>query len=300
MPEVRIAAIGDNVVDCYPALGTMFPGGNTVNVAVFSARFGAESSYLGQVAPDAAGAAIERALREEGVDTSGLRRAPGKTAFCLIGHHDVGDRVFLSSDLGVSRFQPTAEDLRRIGNTDAVHVGASGGLDQWIPDFAGRTRVSYDFSVSASPERVRLLGSSCYLASYSGGGLDDREFEDLLALSESSGSRWSLVTRGTRGAVLSSGLRRWTVPAHPMGRAVDTLGAGDTFCARVLVGLLQQEDPVHVLRDAAAAAAQTCTAFGAFGHGEPLATDIGALTRYHPSALPGSRPSPPSNQGAPL
>ena len=277
--SVRIVTIGDNVVDCYPALGTMFPGGNTVNVAAFAARFGAASSYLGQVAHDAAGDAIERALREEGVDTGGLRRAPGTTASCLIGHDDGGDRVFLSSDLGVSRFQPSVEDLRRIEDDDAVHVGASSGLDQWIPDFAARTRVSYDFSVSATPERVRLLGSSCYLASYSGGGLDDREFEDLVALAEASGSRWSLLTRGTRGAVLSSGLRRWTVPAHPTDEAVDTLGAGDTFCARVLVGLLRQEDPARLLRDAAAAAAQTCTAFGAFGHGEPLAAGIGAPTR---------------------
>ena len=279
MNRVSIAAIGDNVVDCYPALGTMFPGGNTVNVAVFAARCGADSSYLGQVGADAPGDAIARALRAEGVDTRGLRRSPGKTAFCLIGHDADGDRVFLSSDPGVSRFDPTEEDLRRIGDTDAVHVGASSGLDQWIPDLAARTRVSYDFSVSATPERVRLLGSSCYLASYSGGGLDDRQFEDLVGLGESSGSRWTLVTRGTRGALLSSGPRRWAVPAHPMDRAVDTLGAGDTFCARVLVGLLRQEDPAHVLRDAAAAAAQTCTAFGAFGHGEPLAVDIGAPTR---------------------
>ena len=276
---IRITAIGDNVVDCYPGLGRMFPGGNTVNVAAFAARFGASSAYVGQIGPDAAGDAIARALEREGVDTRGLRRAPGKTAFCLIGHDAEGDRVFLASDLGVSRFEPTSVDVERIGTVDAVHVGASSGLDAWIPAFAARTRVSYDFSLSASPERLRLLGGSCYLASSSGGSLDDRGFEDLVAASESSGAAWSLVTRGTRGAVLSNGLRRWTVPAHPAEQAVDTLGAGDTFCARVLVGLLRQEDPFHLLDEAAAAAAQTCTAFGAFGHGEPLAADIGTLTR---------------------
>ena len=75
MLQPRIATAGDNVVDCYPELGTMFPGGNTLNVSVFAARFGASSAYLGQIAADAAGDAISTALQDEGVDTSGLRRA---------------------------------------------------------------------------------------------------------------------------------------------------------------------------------------------------------------------------------
>src|SRR5258705_12173939 len=99
-----IVAVGDNVVDCYPGLGRMFPGGNCVNVAVFARRAGARTAYVGAVAPDEAGGAIRGALAAEGVATDRLRILPGRTAHCVIGHQE-GDRVFLSFDLGVSMFR---------------------------------------------------------------------------------------------------------------------------------------------------------------------------------------------------
>lgn len=280
MRAPRIAAAGDNVVDCYPELGTMFPGGNTLNVSVFASRFGANSAYLGQVAPDDAGKAIANALREEGVETPGLRFATGRTAFCVIGHDPDGDRVFLSSDLGVSRFAPSAEDFSWLETFDAVHIGATSGLDKHVPAFAAATRLSYDFSTHTSPEHIRNIGPSCYLSVLSAGSLDDYEFEALLARSEASGSTWSLVTRGTKGAVLSrGGIQRWSSGAHPAKGVIDTLGAGDTFCARVLVGLLRQEDPDFSLSQAAIAAAHTCTTFGAFGHGAPITPEIAVPIR---------------------
>jgi fructoselysine 6-kinase len=279
MTQPHIAAAGDNVVDCYREMDTMFPGGNTLNVSVFAARFGASSAYLGQIAADAAGDAISAALHDEGVDTSGLRRVPGSTAHCVIAHDAHGDRVFVSSDLGVSVFTPSSEDLARLKGFDAIHVGASSQLDPWIPAFAAETRLSYDFGTRHNAEHIRHVGRLCYLIVLSGGGLDDAAFESLLEQGEGSGATWTLVTRGTEGAVLSKGGRcRWKSRAHRADGVIDTLGAGDTFCARVLVGLLRDESPSQFLAEAATAAAQTCTQFGAFGHGVPIASGIGAST----------------------
>jgi fructoselysine 6-kinase len=274
MAQPRIVTAGDNVVDCYPELGTMFPGGNTLNVSVFAARFGASAAYLGQIAADAAGEAITAALQDEGVDTSGLRRAPGSTAHCVIGHDARGDRVFVSSDLGVSVFAPSSEDLARLKAADAIHVGASSQLDPWIPAFAAETRLSYDFGTRHNPEHIQRIGRSCFLIVLSGGGLDEAAFESLLEQGEGSGATWTLVTRGPEGALLSNGKRRWKSQAHRADGAIDTLGAGDTFCARVLLGLLRNEHPRQFLPEAAIAAAQTCTQFGAFGHGVPIASEI--------------------------
>jgi len=278
MRRPRIVTAGDNVVDCYPELGTMFPGGNTLNVSVFAARFGASAAYLGQIAADTAGAAITAALQDEGVDTSGLRRVPGSTAHCVIGHDAQGDRVFISSDLGVSVFTPSQEDLARLKAVDAIHVGASSQLDPWIPAFAEQTRLSYDFGTRHDPEHIRRVGCVSFLIVLSGGGLDDAAFESLLTQGEASGATWTLVTRGTEGAVLSNGRRRWTSQAHRADGIVDTLGAGDTFCTRVLIGLLRNENPDQFLPEAAIAAAHTCTQFGAFGHGVPIASEIRATS----------------------
>jgi fructoselysine 6-kinase len=71
-------------------------------------------------------------------------------------------------------------------------------------------------------------------------------------------------------------------------RIVDTLGAGDTFIARTLVGLLRQESPDDLLAAAAVAAARTCGQVGGIGH--PAAIDIDesqALSLDEIYALPG-------------
>jgi fructoselysine 6-kinase len=70
----------------------------------------------------------------------------------------------------------------------------------------------------------------------------------------------------------------WNSRAHPAETVVDTLGAGQTLCARVLVGLLRQKirtfsSPAQLQRP------QTCTRFGAFVHGEAIGPGIAATTR---------------------
>ena len=49
--KIRIAAAGDNCVDVYSD-GNVYPGGNPVNVAVYVARLGGESAYIGAVGTD--------------------------------------------------------------------------------------------------------------------------------------------------------------------------------------------------------------------------------------------------------
>ncbi len=57
-------------------------------------------------------------LDTEGVDASRLRVLEGQTAHCVIGHVG-GDRRFVSYDLGVSRFEPSRDDLDFIARHDA-------------------------------------------------------------------------------------------------------------------------------------------------------------------------------------
>ena len=130
---VKIAAMGDNVVDCYASRGQMFPGGNCLNLAVHVSRFGAQSAYIGAIGNDPAGDLIYEALRAERVDVSRLRRLDGPTAYCLIGHQGA-ERIFLSFELGVSMFTPSAEDFSFLRRFSAVHIGQSSGLDAYVED----------------------------------------------------------------------------------------------------------------------------------------------------------------------
>ena len=242
---VKIVAIGDNVVDCYAAHGEMYPGGNCLNVSVYARRFGAASAYVGAIGPDAAGRAITHALALEGVDISHLHVLDGATAYCVIGHRGA-ERLFLTWDLGVSLFTPSADDIAFLAGASAAHVGQSSKLDDHVDAIAAAAPLSYDFSIRRESEHRRRIGPLCFLASVSGGDLSEREVaaieDELLDM----GAQWVLVTRGRLGARLSSRDGSYAVAATSV-EAIDTLGAGDTFIARTLVGLLSRSTPTRCL-----------------------------------------------------
>jgi fructoselysine 6-kinase len=258
----------------------MYPGGNCYNVAVYARRFDTHSAYVGAMADDAAGRLMRGALEQEGVEISRLRTVDGLTAYCIIDHHD-GDRVFLSNDFGVSHFTPDAQDIEYLRGFDAAHVSGTCGMDAWLKPFASSTALSYDFSVKRDAEHIRHVAPLCWLASLSAGDLDREQAAELAAMVKAAGARWVLVTRGSAGAILLGDEGLTEVSARPV-EAIDTLGAGDTFITRTLVGLLRQETPAQILAAAADAAAQTCTYFGAVGHGMPIDLPVPA-DRLHPA-----------------
>ncbi|MFM2281194.1 MAG: hypothetical protein RLZZ444_3425, partial [Pseudomonadota bacterium] len=148
------------------------------------------------------------------------------------------------------------------------------------------TRLSYDFSNKYSVEKISRIAPLCYLASLSARD-DDREHAlELMRRVLACGAKWCLVTRGSQGAILGNGTDVFEVAAERVD-VVDTLGAGDTFIARTLFGLLKGEAPATLLAAAALEAARTCSYYGAFGHGVPidLAIDVAAIRAAHPDLL---------------
>ncbi|MEU2081219.1 PfkB family carbohydrate kinase [Streptomyces albus] len=264
----RVLGIGDNVVDRYPDLGLMFPGGNAVNVAVHARRAGADAAYWGVTGDDTAGAVVRRALAAEGVDTGRVRTEGGPNAWAEIGLVG-GDRVFKGSDDGVSVFALDEEELDALAGWDVVHTAYSGSLADQVPDMAARTRVSFDFSHHWNQPWAAPLYPHLHLAAFSASQLGTDEVAGLLRQAVRQGVRWALATRGGDGAVLTDGDSWWRQPpvATP---AVDTLGAGDAFIGTLLAALAAGGDPRQGLARAAEAAARTCTAHGAFGHPAPL------------------------------
>ncbi len=276
MPRpARILAFGDNVVDCYRDQNVMFPGGNCVNHAVFASRAGAECAYAGAVCDDDAGRLIRRALIEEGVDISSLRIEPGQTAYCVIETQD-GERVFVGANLGVSIIAPSRADLARLSDFDALHTGRSSHVDAWLPRFAELTKISYDLATVHDPERIAQVAPHCFLIALSAGSASRNEALVLAERARTAGARWCLVTRGIEGALLAGETGIAEVPANPVD-AIDTLGAGDTCIANVLVGLLDGVRPEAVLTKAAEAAGQTCLIRGAFGHEAPMSVDLSTM-----------------------
>ena len=96
---MKIIGIGDNVVDDYAHIRTMFPGGNALNVSVYASKLGCESAYLGVFGSDAAAEHVQQTLAETGVDFSHCRRADGPNGRAILTIED-GERVFIESNEG--------------------------------------------------------------------------------------------------------------------------------------------------------------------------------------------------------
>ncbi len=265
---MRLLGAGDNVVDRYRDLGLMYPGGNALNVAVAAARGGAAAAYVGAVGTDRAGDVVLAGLRAEGIDVSRVRVVEGPNAYADVMLVD-GDRVFVGADPTISRFRLDADDLAFASSFDLVHTGDCSMLEDQVADLAAVAPLSFDFSVHRDPAYLEPILPHLAVACFSASDLDEEGALDLLANAVARGPRLALATRGTAPALLHDGRRTWRQPVVE-GPVVDTLGAGDSFIGRFLVGVIAGEDLAVALHAAASAAATTCGQYGAFGHGSPL------------------------------
>lgn len=269
--RVRLLAVGDNVVDQYQDQQVMYPGGNAVNVAVHARRLGADAAYLGVVGTDYAGDIVLDALRQEEVDTSLTRTVEGANAFAVVNVVD-GNRVFSSGDVGVSVFELTAHDLNAASAYDVVHTGECSNIEGQLSQLhRSCRRLSFDFS-ERPWDYVEQYASSATIAIWSDSTQDlahgRQQVERLRAL----GPDTAVVTLGAAGAlVLQDTL---TYRPAPNGEIVDTLGAGDAFIARLLVGLTAGEEIAASLSAATSYGTTCCANFGAFGYASPMVASI--------------------------
>ena len=274
---MRLAGVGDSVVDRYWDLGTMFPGGQALNVAVYAHRFGVEAAYLGVLGDDVAGRHILGAMQAEGIDIARVRVVPGRSGFAEVALVD-GNRVFLGGGPGVSEFRLSDDDLAYLRGFDLIHSSESSYLEDQLGLLAGVAPLSFDFSERRDPAYVEPLLAHVTIAEFSLSDMDGAEAEAWLERIHGLGPRLVLATRGAAGALLYDGRTFWHQAAVET-ELIDTLGAGDAFIARFLVGVLRHESFEESLAAAATAAASTCGAYGAFGHGTaafpPLSSDRG-------------------------
>ncbi len=268
---VHLLAVGDNVVDQYPERGLFYPGGNAVNVAVHARRLGATASYIGAVGTDRAGEVVLGSLRDEGVETSRTRVVDGPNAHAVV-HIVGGNRVFAKGDLGVSVFELGHEDFAAAASVDVVHTGECSHVEGQVPALAqAAQRLSFDFS-ERDWRYIESLAPYVDVAIRSAPGADRHAALDEARRLQELGPRTVAVTLGPGGAVIvQDGTSQWSA-APSGGPIVDTLGAGDAFIARLLVGLIRAEPIAELAGDATAYATVSCARFGAFGHATALDT----------------------------
>jgi fructoselysine 6-kinase len=275
LERVKVLGIGDNVVDKYLNLGLMFPGGNALNVPVFAHRYGADAAYIGVLGNDRAGRHIRECLGEEGVDISHVQFVSRPNRYARVTLV-AGERVFLPGrNKEVTRMLAlSATDYEFMRGFDVVHTSVHSFIDDHLQEIRAHSRLlSYDYSGVYDPQLLAKTLPHVDCAFFSGTGVPLEEIRALQKQLCEKGPRLVMVTRGAAGAILylaGAYYEQDTVATQ----VADTLGAGDAFIARFLVGLLRGEEVRAALRGAAEASAAACQNYGAFGYGIPCDADL--------------------------
>lgn len=237
--EIKLAAVGDNCMDVYDRTGEAYPGGNPVNVAVYTLRLGGKASYTGVVGDDRYGELMRRAVAAKGVDVSHLRIEPGATA---VSHVEIvdGDRVFGDYEEGVmAGFRLTPEDIDFLCAHDLVVSGLWGHTAGDLGRLKARgVPVAFDFADKRDDSNVELAIPHVDYAFFSYDGGREEELRAFLRAMRAKGPKVVVATRGERGSIAYDGEQFYEQGVVPC-QVADTMGAGDSYIAGFLFGLLR-------------------------------------------------------------
>jgi fructoselysine 6-kinase len=266
---IRLVGVGDNTVDTYVHLHTMFPGGNAVNVAVLAHRLGHAAGYVGWIGNDERGELILSALKDEGVDSSHCRVFDDKkSAFSTVELVE-GNRVFGASNSGACRdFRLSNDDLDYIRGFDSVHTSVYSYIEEQLPLLRSfSARLSFDFSDNTDPEYLERVLPFVDIAFISLADIPMVELAPLVRRMKLFGPGLVVATRGKEGSWAFDGQNLIHQPIVPIS-VLDTLGAGDAFAASFLVEVAENKSLPEAMAYAAQNAAKNCLHYGAFGHGK--------------------------------
>lgn len=281
---MKVIGFGDNVSDIYIHTKKRYPGGNSVNFAVFAKQLGIPSAYMGVFGTDEIAVFIREKLTEIGIDLSHCVITEGAAGYAEVNLVD-GDRVFVGgNEGGVSLEKPfvlNKENLQYLQGFDHIHCSCFANIEPQLAQLRDlKAMVSFDFSDHAEFREDAYLQQVCpYIdfALFSGSGLNTDEIQELVKKTMGLGVQYVLVTRGTRGSLLFHEEAIYEGEIEFV-EVVDTMGAGDSYLTAFLIHFLQNggskvlsispEAIREGLKNAASFSAKTCMVEGAFGYGQ--------------------------------
>jgi len=275
----------------------MHSGGSLLNVAVGLARLGHHVAFAGKIAEDYFGHHLLQTLKNEGVDTRFVSTAKAQTALAFVAMEE-GEPVYSFYGDGTADTLLTVDDIPEslYLNSRILHVGSISLLRGTTPKtvletferLKGHALLSLDPNIRVGMIRdepayrallQRLIAltdilklSNVDLAWLLPGVSMEESLLHLCGL----GPALVIITQGEKGVLARSGSTGTIqTPAFPI-TMIDTVGAGDTFCAGVLARLadesilsrekvlaLTELELQSVIGFASAAAALNCTRVGA-------------------------------------
>jgi len=247
-------------------LYTTVPGGKGANQAVAAARLGGKVGMIGAGGTDPFGDDLASNLKNEGINTGGIKRVEGPSGIANILLSEGDNRIIVVPGAN-HELKPQDIDTckRAIASSDLVVLQ----LEIPVPTVLRTLEI-------ARTNRVPVILNPAPADGFTDEFLD---CEPILTPNESEaammfGENWEqaleahpnrlIVTLGKEGARYHDGERHVRVPGIQVN-AVDTTGAGDTFNGALAVALAENMPMKDAIRFANAAASLSVEKFGAQG-----------------------------------
>ncbi|GGE93170.1 ribokinase [Mycetocola zhadangensis] len=268
-------------------------GGKGANQAVAARRAGGASvAFVGSVGSDQEGEGLRHALVVDGIDVSGLSQVEGPSGMAFISVDDSADNAIVVVPGANAAATTLTPEQRSLVATASVLLTQLEIPTDLVQDAASTRGAQAWHLLNAAPSAPFVAASAALLASVDVLIVNQHEALDIAGVNDLETAVMSLapsvralvVTLGRRGSIVVCGEERADVPAFAAD-AVDTTGAGDTFCgvfaaALAASGRVPGDVDAALLADAAragaAAAAIAVTRTGA-QDAVPSAAEVAAL-----------------------
>lgn len=257
---MKLISIGSNCIDLYLIDGKSIPkvGGGPINVAVYMKDFNMDASYLGAIGNDEYGLLIKETLDNKNIDISHLNILDGKTAISSIELIN-NERIFIDYDEGVLKeFKLNNNDKEFILKHDILFCDYWSNQEEYLKEFKNKIKIVYDLA-DKNPMEFKYINDIDYLF-FSNPNITKEELKEIY------NDNLSLVvcTMGSKGSICFDGKNYYEYGIIENNNIIDTLGAGDSYIAGFIYGLLNNKDILECMYLGSKKASETLSIFGAF------------------------------------
>lgn len=254
---------------------TMSAGGKGANQAVAAKRVGGDVSFICKVGKDVFGDNSLRHYEAEGIDVSGVLRSDMPSGVALVTvDNDAENSIVVASGANLDF---SDEDIKAsesaLRSCDILLMQ----LEIPVPAVLQAARVAYEAGAmvvlnpapyAELPEEIfryisLFIPNETELASFSGMPVTDKDSAVAAAkVLFGKGVGKMIVTMGSKGSLILDGGEPQLVQACKVD-AVDTTGAGDTYCGSICVALSEGKSLREAAEFASAVSALSVTKMGA-------------------------------------
>lgn len=262
----RIPQPGETVLASSTA---KYPGGKGLNQAVAAARAGFPTRFVGALGSDEHGEELLATMRGAGIDSRDVRRVPGASgqAFIVVGE-SAENTIIVASGANGSVTRLSAVERTSVASAAVLLMQLELPLDVVVES----ARLAHDSDteviLNAAPATVlpdSLMDHVDFLIVNEHEACLLGDSPKPLEASERLASRVPqlVVTLGREGSVVYQGGNLTSrVPARNV-KAVDTTGAGDTYCGAFAAAIAERQTLDSAIAFATAAAALSVQTLGA-------------------------------------